>query len=217
MSKQKAFVFDMDGVMINSDNHWARRAPAFYRSFFGDKIGQFLTNKTFGKNLEFIFNMAVKQGFKGKKEDFIKGMDKLAKGIYAEAEITNGLEELIDKLKNKNYKIGLVSASPYEWIQKTLKRIRNSNKIDYVLSLNRHGELRHKPKPDGYLYIMEQLKTKPQYTFILEDSNTGIQAAKASGAKAVCLKEYLPKSYKSVGADIYINNLKELIDMTIKL
>jgi HAD superfamily hydrolase (TIGR01509 family) len=210
MSEQKAFVFDMDGVMINSDNHWLKRAPVFYRSFFGDKIGQFITNKTFGKNLDAIFKMAVKQGFKGKKEDFIKGMDKLAKGIYTKAEITSGLEAVIDKLKNKNYKIGLVSASPHGWIKKTLKRISNSNKIDSVLSLDRHGELRHKPEPDGYLYIMKQLKVYPQNTFILEDSNIGIKAAKASGAKVICLKEYLSKNYKSVGADIYVNNLQEL-------
>ena len=72
-------------------------------------------------------------------------------------------------------------------------------------------EIKPNPAPDGYLKAMKQLEVKPENTMILEDSQLGIDSAKAAGAFAICLTELHPQNYHPAGADLYVKNIPELL------
>ena len=210
MTSQKAFIFDMDGVMINSEIIWKKIDPNFLHSFFGHKIGNALVKKAHGSDINSIYKWAEQLGFKGNKSAYVKAYDDLALTVYSKAVITPGLEELFDKLISLNFKLGLVSSSRQNWIDQVLKKIPQAFKFKVIISLNDSPNLKPKPHPDGYLLAIKKLSSTPESTIILEDSNPGIKSAKASGAKTICLLENQPSGYQPTGADIYIDTIKAL-------
>lgn len=83
--------------------------------------------------------------------------------------------------------------------------------ITVTISLHEHPGFRPKPAPDGYLAVMKQLQVKPENTIILEDSQLGIDSARAAGTFVICTTEFHPPNYHPAGADLYVANLAELL------
>ncbi len=213
----KAFIFDMDGVIINSEPVWARYEEKFVPKLFGKNIYSKMKDQILGSTINKIYELACGYGLKMNKNKFVQVYDSYARIIYQEAKITKGIEALIDKLISLNFKLALVSSSRQFWIDMVLSKMKKTaDKFDYVLSLNDEG-ITTKPSPDGYLKAIEKLGSKPGLTIILEDSQRGVDSAKASGAFTICLKEYLPKNYLPQGADMYVETIDELIEKVPKL
>jgi HAD superfamily hydrolase (TIGR01509 family) len=206
----KAFIFDMDGVIVNSEPVWERYEKKFLPELMGRDTYFKIKDQILGNSISRIYDVAANYGFKMNKNNFVKIYHQYAEIVYREAKITDGTQELIDKLISMNFKLGLVSVSRCDWIDLVLSKLEK-NAFQFVLSIDSAG-LRPKPFPDGYIKAMQNLKSSPNLTIILEDSQRGIKAAKASGALTICLQEHLPKGYLPKGADIYTKSITELIN-----
>lgn len=211
----KAFIFDFDGVILNNEPHWEVAKKEIYQNLFGQEIFICL-GQTTGLSMDDIYNKAVRYGATIEKEEMVKKFQNYALKIYKEAPITPGVDLLGEKLANLGYKIGVVSASPMEWLKITFDRTRLKNYISYYLSLYDRKDLRHKPAPDGYLEAINKMAVSSKNTVILEDSNTGIESAKNAGAFVVGFKENLLKGYTQNNADVYANNMEEVITILKK-
>ena len=207
----KAFIFDMDGVIINSESVWAKYVKDFYTDLFGAKLYQSMNIDWMGATTDMIYDKALQHGFTMPKEEFLKKYDKQALFVYSLSTPTGDINKLLKKLTDLNFKIGLVSASRQLWIDTALTKIKNKNLFTYILSLDVRKDLKPKPYPDGFLEAIKQLGSVPEKTIILEDSNKGLLAAKASGAFTICLREHLPDGHVSEKADMTINDLKTLM------
>lgn len=207
----KAFIFDMDGVIINSETVWKKYEQEFLTDLLGDKVYKKLKGNLLGSTTQVIYELAYRNGLRMKKDLFMQRYDEQALLVYAESELTRDIDKLLQKIISLNFKMGLVTASRRLWIEQVLPKLRNRNVFQYVLSLAEREDLKPKPSPDGYLEVIKKLKSIPEKTIILEDSNKGIEAAKASGAFTICLREHLPSNYVSKKADMYIENLDSLI------
>lgn len=207
----KAFIFDMDGVIIDSESVWGKYEKEFLIELMGEEAYDKIKDHLVGSTINVIYDRACEAGLIMEKKEFIKKYDEQALHIYSLSSPTNDINKLLEKLIGLNFKIGLVSASRQLWIDTALEKIRNKNLFDYVLSLAEREDLRPKPYPDGFLEAMKQLGSTPEKTIILEDSNRGLQAAKASGALTICLREHLPEGHMSEQADMTIDNLKTLM------
>lgn len=64
---------------------------------------------------------------------------------------------------------------------------------------------------------MKALEASPESTVILEDSNSGIKSAKASGAYTIGLKQNLVNGYIQEGADAYAETMADVIDIVSRL
>lgn len=203
----KAFIFDMDGVLVNSEVTWEKRD----REFFGEALYKKIKDDLLGSTPQAIYELARKNGFQMPKDEFLRRYDELALSVYAESELTKGADELIEKLVALGFKIGLVTSSPMSWVEQVLPRLKNRNAFSYVLSIAERNDIRSKPFPDGYIEAMSELGVGPDSTVILEDSSNGIAAAKASGAFTIHLREHLPsKTYPTGGAGISIEEMASL-------
>ncbi len=208
----KVFLFDLDGVLIDDESIWEAKKQALYARLFGQDVHERL-GPTLGINMDGIYEKAVAAGSDIDKSLFMDEFYKLAGDIYSTAPIPDGVDELVEVLLELNYRIGIVSASPLSWITTVTKRLAFEDSIELIISLHERSDLRHKPDPDGYLEAIETLGGKPQSTIVLEDSNSGIKSAKASGAYAIGLRQNLLEGYIQEGADDYAGTMMDVIDL----
>jgi len=206
----KAFIFDMDGVVVDSESLWEYYEQKFLPDIMGKNLYLKIKDHILGNSINKIYAVAVSFGMQLEENRFKHIYSKYARIVYQRAKLTKNIETLIDKLIEKNYRLGLVTVSNQKWIDMVIAKFTNGSPFQYILSLDSEN-IRPKPFPDGYMKAMRKLDAKPRRTVILEDSQRGIEAAKASGALTICLKENLSNDYIPKGADIYINTIKELI------
>lgn len=209
---KKAFIFDNDGVLIDSERVWEELEEKFLPDLLGkevnDKIGQ-----TIGISIKDTYEKAVGYGYTGSWNEFFRGYDAIAQKVYAVAPITPGIEDLAAKLHQEGYLLAVVSASPKSWVDTVLDRVSFKDKLAVVLSIHERPNLRAKPAPDGYTEVIRQLQVEPKDTIILEDSNPGIAAAKASGAFTIALKQNLLPHYVQQGADVYAETVLDVLEI----
>lgn len=205
----KAVIFDMDGVILDSESVWEKHDM----EFFGPDIYKSMKPRIKASSLDKIYRMASEHGFKVKKSEFLARYFELAKTVYKEAKLTEGLEGLLEELNKKGIKIGLATSSPGAWADQVMSRLSNPHLFECMVSVFDTPDVRTKPNPDSFLLAMKELGVKPEESIIVEDSLNGIKAAKASGGYVVCLTEHLPADEYPEGADKYIDTLKGLIGL----
>ena len=213
----KAFIFDFDGILVDSEPIWQIENEVTLSQLFGNEIYTKLSPTMVGLSMDAIYQRALELGSTVSKSDFIKLCLERAPEVYRNAPLTPGLQELKNELDKRNFDLGIVSASPIEWIEIVLKRLNwDPSEFKIILSLQTRTDIAHKPSPDGYLHAMQKLGADPKTTIILEDSNPGIQSAKASGATVIGFKANLVKGYNQKGAYFYAENTEEVITLVKK-
>lgn len=207
-----AFIFDLDGVIIDNEKMWEDKKAGLYRDFFGEEIAAKM-GVTSGISMEGIYDRAVAAGAKVDKQKLIDEFFRLGTTIYQTAPISDGLEELVAQLRTLGYSVSIVSSSPMAWITAVTKRLPFENDLELILSCHDRDDLRHKPAPDGYIEAVKALKTTPEQTIALEDSNAGIASAKAAGVYTIGLRQNLVPGYVQQGADEYVDSMSQVTDV----
>lgn len=211
-TKSKAFLFDLDGTLLNNEPAWEKEKQGIYQRLFGPDITAKL-GITMGINLDDIYDLAQAKGAMVSKDEVVAAFEVSATRVYSEAPIATGVNELAVALTGLGYRLGVVSASPLPWVRTAVDRLNFASDIELVLSLHGHPTLPQKPKPDGYLAAMSALGATSMNTVILEDSNTGIMAGKASKAFTIGLRQNLIPSYEQHGADAYADTMADVLTL----
>jgi len=90
-----------------------------------------------------------------------------------------GAKELVAALRERGVPVGLASNSPRAFVDLALEAAGMQDAFDVTVAGDEVS--RHKPAPDGYLAAARALGADPAHCIALEDSNTGVAAAKAAG------------------------------------
>jgi beta-phosphoglucomutase-like phosphatase (HAD superfamily) len=206
---QKAFIFDLDGVLINNEHVWESEKKKIFTEILGEEKFSRL-GSTIGLDINTIYHKLATLGATISIEELHDMASEKALMIYQDTPITQGIKELGAELLKHTYALGIVSASPKNWMDLVINRLEFKKDISVIISLLERKDLAHKPSPAGYLEAIRVLHSTPETTIILEDSNTGIASAKAAGAYTIGLKQNLVKGYIQKGADIYADTLDEV-------
>lgn len=206
------FLFDFDGVILNTEPLWEKAKKEIFRNLFGEKIFKELGN-TVGMSMEGIHAKAANLGANVPLEKAIEAFHEYAPNIYRDSPITPGVNNLKNELLNLGFTVGIVSASPKWWLDIALKRLEWGNEIKEILSLADRPDIEHKPSPQGYIELMNMLNATKEESVALEDSNSGIASAKAAGIYTIGLKENLVPGQEQTGADTYANSMDEVLQI----
>jgi beta-phosphoglucomutase-like phosphatase (HAD superfamily) len=207
----KAFIFNMNGVIIDSEKTWRKYLNEIWKELVGVEIASVFRFPV-GMSPENVYAEVIKHGSTPPKEIFFQKFNEIAAKVYTESPLTEGINELGHFLLNKEYRLGLVSSSPKPWIETVLRRLSFGDHIASIISINDLSEyVRPKPHPGCYVTSIDQLAATSETTIVVEDSNSGIQAAKGAGVYTIGFTAHLLPEYTQHGADVYANNAYEII------
>ena len=198
----KAVIFDLDGVLVEACEwhivalNMALQEVSNYEISLEHHKTIFNGIPTL-KKLEILCtnNLVKREDIKiifDKKQEFT------IQAIKQNGFIRKEKIELLNFLKSKNIKIACYTNS----IKETALLMLNITGIFnfFELIVTNQDVKEPKPNPEGYLFCMDALKVKPEECIIVEDSDKGFEAAFASGAKVIRVKE---------PSDVTIDLLKE--------
>lgn len=181
ISDKKAVIFDMDGVIVDTEGIWKQAEMEIFTSFgvqITDEDAKLTQSMTTTEVTRFWYE---KFPWKQKSLTEVEQMvvARVIELIESEDCLIDGVKAFIEKLKAKKYKIGLATNSPYTIIPTVLRRLEVTHLFDTVSS----AEFEDKGKPDPAIYVntARKLAVEPKSCLAIEDSYSGILAAKSAG------------------------------------
>ena len=215
MTKEiKAVIFDMDGVLIDSEPLWRKAMIEGFASI-GVLITEEDCKKTTGNRLkevvEYWFEkLDILDFLPTEIEHRIINM--LVKLINKEGKAISGVIEVINFCNNKNIKIGLATSSSNLLMEAVLEKLKLKN--TFKCSISAENMKYGKPHPEVFLSCASQLQISPLECIVIEDSINGVIAAKAAFMRVIALPEQENiNNHKFSIADYKLNNMQEVLKL----
>ena len=184
MKDYKAILFDMDGVLIESEylmRSSAIRALADYG--VTARHEDFLEFTGMGED-RFVGGVAEKHGLVYKTEMKELAYDYFGQKVKEEAHVPAGVKEMLEALHGMGLTLAVCSAADLRKVRYNLMAIGVEETIFSAL-VTGSDVARKKPFPDIYLEGARRIGTDPEDCLVIEDAISGIQAAHAAGMDAV--------------------------------
>ena len=213
MEKIKAVLFDMDGLMINSEPFSFEAFTTVFRKYGKQLSEEDYVRRYVGiSEAEESKDMVVRFNLPISAEELIQAKRILYKQFLKDNVITQpGLMELLEKLHQHSYKIAIGSSSTLKNIKAVINRIIISSLINTYASAE---EVEYgKPAPDVYLLAAKKLGVNPTDCLVLEDAPKGVQAAKAAGMICFAIPSKETKGLDFSQADKVLNSLSEVFEL----
>jgi mannitol-1-/sugar-/sorbitol-6-/2-deoxyglucose-6-phosphatase len=185
----KAVIFDMDGVLIDSEPFWQEsEVDAFGR--LGLALTREMCAETMGLRVDEVVDYwrrrrAFDECPSAELEDAIIGG--VADRILSKGEAKEGVAHALDFFRGRGVSVALASSSAYRLIRAVTERFGLADKFDCVYSAEE--EEYGKPHPGVYLTTARKLGAAPSECLAIEDSFNGVLAAKAARMKCVAVPE----------------------------
>ncbi|NBK97578.1 MAG: HAD family hydrolase [Erysipelotrichia bacterium] len=205
-----AIIFDMDGVLIDSEPVYLRDTYIFLRNH-GIQVKYKDLFPLVGADSRMFWQILANKWETPITADEVNTLyNKEVREFNYDHILNPHVKLLLPILKEKGFKIGLASSSPLENIKTVLDDCQIRNYFDCIKS----GEMfkQSKPNPEIYCSTMESLQTNASMCIAIEDSQIGIRAAKAAGMYVVA-KEERRFGFNQDEADTIIVDLLEILDV----
>jgi sugar-phosphatase len=208
----EAVIFDMDGVLIDSEPLWKIAMEAVF-SELGSTLQKSDFQKTVGLRIDEVihfWNLHESWGIENEEAIQEKIISKMEELIAANAQPLPGVIETLTFLKSKGLKIGLATSSSSRLIRIVLKELIIANFFDFTHSAE--TEDYGKPHPAVYLTVAQKLEVPPTKCLVIEDSLNGVISGLAAKMKVVCIPEktHFPNP-KLALADFNFETMNEML------
>jgi sugar-phosphatase len=212
LSQYEAVIFDMDGVLIDSEPLWKIAMEEVFHSL-GSKLTKADFQKTVGLRIDEVvhfWNHHENWGVDNEKDVEEAIIVKMIELISANAAPLSGVMDTLMFLKDSGLKIGLGTSSSSRLIQVVLSELHIEHFFDFTHSAE--TEAFGKPHPAVYLSVAQQLSVSPNKCLVIEDSFNGVIAGLAAKMKVVCIPEktHFPNPRLSV-ADFHFDTMNAFL------
>lgn len=181
--KPTTVIFDMDGVILDSEPISLHVLDKMYDEL-GIDVPLEVKYTMFGRTMLDWWKFLVD---KYNITDFTPEelAQKQAQGILdfydtedMDSYFFSSLENVLKELKRNGIKTAVASSSPLKTIKKVLDMGNLTDYFDLIVSGSEPYIKRGKPEPDIFLYAADKLGSKPEECIVVEDSESGLLAAK---------------------------------------
>ena len=212
---KKAVIFDMDGVLIDSQ-------PMYYE-FDMDLLGRFGHSATVETVIPYSGLTSVDRMTRYKKDfglsesvpELIKISVDTMREVFSSRELKpiEGIPELLSFVKNIGVHTGVASSTSHELIELILRRLGIFGMFDRIVS----GEDVEfgKPAPDVYLRSAEVFGLSPGDCVAIEDSAAGMKSAKSAGFTCIAYRNGYTFDYSC--ADYVVDSFHDSLQLIKKL
>ena len=204
----KAVIWDMDGVIVDSEHHHHEGEIATFKHF-GVEIPEEINKQYKGTPLhEHFAGLKEQFGVQTPLPDLLEKQNQHISHMYSEyVELFNGVKEVLVELKQK-YLQALATSSERKLVEIVLKRFEIEKSFDVVTC---GDEVEHgKPEPDIFLKTAVKLGVDPSESVVIEDSLNGIKAGKAAGMIVIAHKAHHNSEIDFSLADFIVEDLREI-------
>ncbi|WP_336342600.1 HAD family hydrolase [Halalkalicoccus ordinarius] len=181
-------LFDMDGVMVDSEDYWTelQREEILPQTVPGEDVE---VEEVTGMNYREIYDYLDEEyGTALTREEFVGIFEDTAEELYGErVSLLEGLHELLEELHERDVRTALVSSSPHDWIDIVLERFDLEGEFDAVVSaedIDGPG----KPEPAIFEHAAGELGVSADRCVAVEDSENGVEAAARAGTTVVAYR-----------------------------
>jgi beta-phosphoglucomutase-like phosphatase (HAD superfamily) len=202
----RALVFDMDGLMVDSEPLWFRVERDFARARGGDWTEE-LAHACVGTGIAHTLR-SMEQAF-GFAADLERDADAIVSAFVdrvGELSLKGGCGELLDEARSRDIPCAVASSSAWRLVEATLARFGLRQRFRAVVTGS--CVARPKPAPDIFLEAARRLGSMPGDCVALEDSLAGVVAARAAGMRAIAVPERAPERFAGM-ADAVVADLHQ--------
>lgn len=181
-----AAIFDMDGLLIDSEPLWDRAELEVISSLGVDVTRRHEMPDTLGLRIDMVVDLwYAMQPWSGpdKQEVTNRIIQRTISLVEEKRPLLAGVGEALALCKAEGLKVGLASASPLYMLEKVLSLFELSDYFDALASAQTLPY--SKPHPQVYLDCAAKLGVDPLTCVALEDSVNGMIAAKAARMRAI--------------------------------
>lgn len=185
----RAIVFDMDGVLVDSEPLW-RRAEVACFGRYGLALDESDCRQTMGLRIdEAVEYWIANRTWTPPSVDEVASaiVDEMERRIREEATPIAGVQAALDAARREGWRIALASSSPMRLITATLETFDLHACFEVCRSAE-HEPL-GKPHPDVYRSTLRDLEIEASHSIAVEDSAHGVASAMAAGMRCVAIPE----------------------------
>jgi HAD superfamily hydrolase (TIGR01509 family) len=210
VSTVEAVVFDLDGVLIDSEHLWdevreelaRERGGRWHDSAQADMMG--MSSSEWSRYMHDVI------GLTDSPADINDEVVRRLLARYAEQlPLIDGAADALRRLAG-SFRLALASSSNRLVIDEIL--IASGLASLFVATVSSEEVARGKPAPDVFLEAARRLGVQPDYCAAVEDSENGIRAAHAAGMRVIAIpnRRYPPSAEAAALADVMLTSLAEL-------
>ena len=208
MGLYQAVIFDMDGVLADSEPLYHQGLNEVLRDFgllITEEQHESLLGMTVPATWDAIFEWySPPAGYDECVDRYDKAMVRL---LSQPRSPLPGVRELLSELRQRGVPRALASSSLPNWVEALLKSTGLDGCFDVLVSST--SVENGKPAPDIFLYTAAKLGVAPERCVVLEDSRTGVLAAKAAGTFAVQVRAASTALPPLAEADLVLERLSD--------
>jgi len=206
----EAVVFDLDGVLLDSEEIWDRAREELARERGGRWHEQAQRDMMGMSSTEWSRYMADVIGLPEPPEEINREVVHRLTELYREElPAIPGAREAVERLAAR-WPLGLASSSNRELIDLVLELLG----VEHLFTATVSSEevARGKPAPDVYLEAARRLGVDPTRAAAVEDSHNGILSANAAGMRVIAIPNahFPPDEDALAEADVVLDSLAEL-------
>ena len=206
----EAVVFDLDGVLLDSEEIWDRAREELARERGGRWHNRAQRDMMGMSSTEWSRYMADVIGLPEPPEEINREVVRRLTELYREElPAIAGAREAVERLAAR-WPLGLASSSNRELIDLALELLG----VEHLFTATVSSEevARGKPAPDVYLEAARRLGVDPTTAAAVEDSHNGILSANAAGMRVIAIPNvhFPPDEDALAAADVVLDSLAEL-------
>lgn len=228
MSELKAFIFDVDGTLADTEKDGHR--VAFNRAFEEanldwhwsvDEYGELLS-VTGGKERIYHFlslrhsEFLEQQQQAGTLEDLIKTLHARKTYFYTQLlsegaiPLRTGVKRLLQEMREQGFRLAIATTTTPANVTSLLESTLGKESIDWF-EVIAAGDIvpAKKPAADIYDYALEQMNLKAANCIAFEDSSNGIQSSLGANLKTVITENHYTEAHDFTGATVVLDHLGE--------
>jgi beta-phosphoglucomutase len=217
MNKVKAVIFDMDGVLIDSEPFHVQNEKLMFR-----KLGLDISDEEHARYMGTATDVMWEQIIRERNLS-LDVAETTAQTIQQEIPYFQSLEKidpmpglvnLLEKLQKSGIPMAVASSSDKTIIDIILEKSGLGKYFNYAVSSSKVGK--SKPEPDVFLHAAKLLGVKPEECVVFEDSKNGIKAAKTAGMFCIAYSGANSGEQDQSNADLHIGSYSDLGKMNLE-